>query len=66
MKLTVNGEEHQFDGEMSISTLLEHFQLNPQQVAVELNRHIVKKPDYQTTALKHGDVLEVVHFVGGG
>jgi sulfur carrier protein len=35
-------------------------------VAVELNLDILPKGDYEKTALADGDLVEVVHFVGGG
>jgi thiamine biosynthesis protein ThiS len=31
-----------------------------------LNLEIVPRSNWETTALKSGDKLEVVHFVGGG
>jgi sulfur carrier protein len=33
---------------------------------VELNRDIIPRSNWLTTALKDGDKLEIVHFVGGG
>ncbi|HEX4602420.1 MAG TPA: sulfur carrier protein ThiS, partial [Candidatus Angelobacter sp.] len=35
-------------------------------VAVELNLEIVQRANWDTTILKEGDKLEIVHFVGGG
>ena len=35
-------------------------------VAVELNREIVSRDAWPQTALRDGDKLEIVHFVGGG
>lgn len=35
-------------------------------VAVERNGQILPKPQYSTTCLEDGDVLEIVGFVGGG
>jgi len=35
-------------------------------VAVERNREILPKAEYESTALAEGDELEVVEFVGGG
>src|SRR5439155_26725730 len=46
--------------------LLEHFDLPKDRVAVERNRSIVPKPQWETVAVGQGDELEVVHFVGGG
>jgi hypothetical protein len=33
---------------------------------VELNREIMPRAKWSTTALTDGDRLEIVHFVGGG
>jgi thiamine biosynthesis protein ThiS len=41
-------------------------QLDPERVAVELNRRIVKPPEWEKTRLSPGAELEIVHFVGGG
>ena len=35
-------------------------------VAVELNREIVPRTQWDETQLSEGDRLEIVHFVGGG
>ncbi len=35
-------------------------------VAVEKNREIVPRAEHTTTLVSEGDVLEIVHFVGGG
>jgi sulfur carrier protein len=35
-------------------------------VAVELNRAIVPRANWQATALKDGSRLEIVHFADGG
>jgi thiamine biosynthesis protein ThiS len=33
---------------------------------VELNREIVRRPAIAATPVREGDVVEIVHFVGGG
>ena len=35
-------------------------------VAVELNGEILPRAEFEKTAVKDGDVIEVVSFVGGG
>src|SRR6185295_8753031 len=35
-------------------------------VAVERNRRIVPRADWESVSVSSGDELEVVHFVGGG
>jgi len=66
MILTINGEERQFMREMSLAELLDQLGMKPDRVAVELNREIVRRDHWAATALRDGDRLEIVHFVGGG
>ncbi|MCA9764044.1 MAG: sulfur carrier protein ThiS, partial [Gemmatimonadetes bacterium] len=33
---------------------------------VELNREIIRRPALAATPVTEGDVIEIVHFVGGG
>lgn len=61
----INGEMLAKDG-MNVSDVLAEMNINPQNVAVELNEEIVPKASYGSTVLSDGDVLEVVRFVGGG
>ena len=61
----INGEMLAKDG-MNVADGLAEMNINPQNVAVELNEEIVPKASYGSTVLSDGDVLEVVRFVGGG
>jgi len=65
MKVTLNGEPRELPADTSIAALLELLKLTPRQVAVELNKRLVKSEKY-ATPLKEGDTIEVVTFVGGG
>ena len=65
LNLTVNGESHRaVPG--SIADLVMSLELNPAKVAVERNGEIVPRSTLAAVALAEGDVLEIVHFVGGG
>lgn len=69
MKLQINGEEREFaDGAVpfTLAALIETLGMKPDRVAVELNRDIVARARWPETALREGDKLEVVQFVGGG
>lgn len=61
----INGELLDKDGK-TVSEILADMEINSQHVAVELNEMIVPKAEYSKTALKDGDTVEVVRFVGGG
>ena len=65
--LTINGERRELPAPTTLATLLERLDLDPRLVVVERNRAIVRNRDaYGAIDLVDGDVLELVHFVGGG
>jgi thiamine biosynthesis protein ThiS len=68
MKLQINGEEKTFDSSppFTLSALVESLGMKPDRVAIELNRDIVPRDRWAEIALRDGDKLEMVHFVGGG
>jgi thiazole synthase len=66
IEIRLNGEIQQVPASLNIVQLLEHFELPKDRVAVERNRAIVPKVQWETIAVNNGDELEVVHFVGGG
>jgi len=66
MKIRINGEEKEIKEGLSLAALLDEFQIRPGRVVVELNRNIITREAHSSTALKEGDALEIVHFVGGG
>ncbi len=51
---------------MPLSELLRELELTGRRLAVELNSSIVPRGDFDTTTLKHGDRVEIVHAIGGG
>lgn len=65
MHLTVNGEGREVPQGMTVRGLIEHLGLEGP-VAVERNRAVVPRAEHAKTELAEGDVVEIVHFVGGG
>lgn len=67
VSLTVNGEERDLPAGSSVAGLLQSHQLDPRLVVVELNRSILREREqFPFIELREGDVVEIVHFVGGG
>ncbi len=66
MTLHINGEARSFNSPLNISAMLQELGMKPDRVAVELNRQIVARDQWPQAALRDGDRLEIVHFVGGG
>jgi len=66
MRVEVNGESQGVPLETTVASLLQWLNVGDGPVAVERNREIVPRAEHASTLLSEGDVLEVVHFVGGG
>ena len=66
MKITINGEIKELEDEVNLDRLLELFSLPSQRIAVELNREVVRRKDWEQTVVRDSDRIEIVHFVGGG
>lgn len=66
MQVTVNGESREIPDGLTVRGLIEHLGLDDGPVAVEKNREVVPRAAHPATALDDGDVIEIVHFVGGG
>jgi sulfur carrier protein len=66
VKVTVNGEAHDLAAGSTVRALLEALGLGDTLVAVERNREIIPRAQHGSATLNDGDLIEVVHFVGGG
>lgn len=63
--ITLNGAPHRSEA-ATIADLVRELELLPEKVAVERNGEIVPRSTLGEALLAEGDVLEIVHFVGGG
>ncbi len=66
LDLTVNGESRRAAPGQTLAALVRALGLDPAKVAVERNGEIVARSTLADVMLADGDVLEIVHFVGGG
>jgi sulfur carrier protein len=64
--IKVNGKDLSLSGEQGLSELLLSQGYREGQVVVELNGAILSRRDFQGAAIKDGDVLEILQFMGGG
>ena len=64
--LTVNGDLLPAAGVTTLGGLLDRLDIRPERVVVELNGIIYRRGDGLDQAVGPGDVVEIVHFVGGG
>lgn len=64
--IVLNGKVRPVRLPQMLADLLAELELKERLVVVERNGEIVPRDAYGTTSVKPGDVLEIVHFVGGG
>jgi thiamine biosynthesis protein ThiS len=66
VNVTVNGELRQLPDGADLVYLLSELSLPSQRVAVEVNKVVIRRSDWDVQQLMDGDRVEIVHFVGGG
>jgi thiamine biosynthesis protein ThiS len=62
----INGESREVQGNPSLADLINQLDLPAARIAVELNRAVVRRGQWDETMLHDDDRIEIVHFVGGG
>jgi thiamine biosynthesis protein ThiS len=65
-EVTVNGEKRLFAAGATLLDVIRSLHLEPDRVAVELNRSIVKRELWPGTQFGPDAEIEIVQFVGGG
>ncbi len=66
MRVTINGASREVPDALTVRGLVEHLGLTEGPVAVEINRAVVPRARHAEHHVAAGDVIEIVHFVGGG
>jgi sulfur carrier protein len=66
MRILLNGEPKDVPEGVNLEGLLQMFSLPRERVAVERNREVIRRADWQSTPVNNEDRIEVIHFVGGG
>jgi sulfur carrier protein len=66
LQVYVNGDSKELTEGASLADLITQLDLPAQRIAVEHNRTVVRRSQWDSTVLGDGDRVEIVHFVGGG
>ncbi len=66
MTLEINGEIRSLPSIKNIEELLQHLGLGQDRIAVEVNRRLIRRREWDRTPLNESDKIEIVQFVGGG
>lgn len=66
MKITINGTSKDLADITYLSDIIAIYCKEPKHIISEVNGHIIPCELWANTALKEGDTIELVAFVGGG
>jgi len=66
MKIQLNGAERQLNQGCTLRQLIETEGLAEKRLAAEVNREIITRSEHEQCILNEGDVIEIVHAIGGG
>ncbi|MCG8409153.1 MAG: sulfur carrier protein ThiS [Phycisphaerales bacterium] len=65
IEIRLNGESLTVEAPATVASLVVTRKPRPP-FAVEVNKELVRRPQYEALALNDGDVVEIVTLVGGG
>ena len=66
IKIKVNGKITTIVDKFTLVELINKLNIPLRKVAIEINNEIIDKKTIKKFKLKNKDVIEIVHFIGGG
>ena len=66
IKIKVNGKNKTIIDKLTLYQLINDLKIPITKVAIELNKEIINKKETKKIKLENNDIIEVVHFIGGG
>ena len=66
IKINLNGKNKSIDDGSSLNQLINNLNIPIKKVAIEFNKEIIDKKKIKKIKIKNNDVIEIVHFIGGG
>ena len=66
IQIVLNGDPRLVPEGLNVMELLVNLGVDPERVAVELNRAIVRQTEWPGRTVESGAIVEIVQFVGGG
>ena len=66
IKIKINGKIKSITQNSNLSMVLKNLKIPLNKVAIELNEEIIDKKKIGKIKLKQNDIIEIVHFIGGG
>ena len=65
MKVLLNGSLYSVESNCSVDSLIKNLDLNGK-YAIEINKNIVPRSQYNNKKINSGDKIEIVQAIGGG
>tara|TARA_Y100000816_G_C25593397_1_gene318433 strand:+ start:49 stop:267 length:219 start_codon:yes stop_codon:yes gene_type:complete len=66
IKIKINGKIKIIIDKLTLYELINDLKIPITKVAIELNKEIINKKETKKIKLENNDIIEVVHFIGGG
>ncbi len=66
IKIKINGKTKTILDKLTLYELINDIKIPITKVAIELNKEIINKKKMKKIYLQSNDVVEIVHFIGGG
>jgi len=66
MKLIINGENKNFDSQISLQEIITTLEIEDKVMAAAVNMEVVKKDQWGSFMPNNEDKIELLQFVGGG
>ena len=66
IKIKINGKIKTIIDKLTLYELINNLKIPITKVAIELNKEIINKKEIKKIKLENNDVIEIVHFIGGG
>ena len=66
IEIKINGKKISTTDKEKLSKILQDLKIPIKKVAIEVNREIINKKKLNFIKVKENDVIEIVHFIGGG
>jgi len=60
MQIIVNGESKEIETELNLHELLKRLKLPSERIAIELNKTVVRKKDWETVKITDSDKIEII------
>ena len=66
IKIKLNGRNKSVDHGSNLNELVSKLNIPIKKVAIEFNKEIIDKKKIKKIILNNNDIIEIVHFIGGG